>query len=93
MKMRYPRLATTLAIVVCGLWVPAVQANGISFENFSSSNAAQAFGGSTSMMSPIMGGGTGESSESKELLRRMMALDIEELLPLLLMARRLWADL
>jgi len=88
MKMRYPRLATPLAIVVCGLWVPAVQANGISFENFSSSNAVQAFGGSTSMMSPIMGGGTGDSSNSKELLYRMMALDIEKLLPLLMMARR-----
>ncbi|KFJ12950.1 hypothetical protein DR66_4148 [Delftia acidovorans] len=88
MKMRYPRLATTLAIVVCGLWAPAVQANGISFENFSSSNTVQAFGGSTSMMSPIMGRGTGDSSNSKELLYRMMALDIEKLLPLLMMARR-----
>lgn len=86
MKMRYPRLATPLAIAVCGLWAPAVQANGISFENFSSSNTVQAFGGSTSMMSPIMGRGTGDSSNSKELLRRMMALDIE-LLPLLMIAK------
>ncbi|SDY35569.1 hypothetical protein [Delftia lacustris] len=67
MKMRYPRLATTLAIAVCGLWAPAVQANGISFENFSSSNAAQAFFGSYSML-PLMMARTSELSKLMEMM-------------------------
>ncbi|WP_310637851.1 hypothetical protein [Delftia acidovorans] len=68
MKMRYPRLATPLAIAVCGLWAPAVQANGISFENFSSSNAAQAFGGSYSMPPLMMMAQTSESSKLMEIM-------------------------
>lgn len=84
MKMRYPRLATTLAIVVCGLWVPAVQANGISFENFSSSNAAQAFFGSYSML-PLMMARTSELSK----LMEMMAANTgkTELMPLQMIAK------
>lgn len=85
MNMRYPRLATTLAIVVCGLWVPAVQANGISFENFSSSNAAQAFFGSYSMLPLMMVAQTSESSK----LMEMMTANIGEtrLLPFQMMMK------
>jgi len=85
MKMRYPRLATPLAIVVCGLWVPAVQANSISFENFSSSNAAQAFGGSYSMPPLMMMAQTSESSK----LMEMMTANIGEtiLMPLQMIAK------
>ncbi|MEQ6307933.1 hypothetical protein ABN448_12025 [Delftia acidovorans] len=84
MKMRYPRLATTLAIPVCGLWAPAVQANGISFENFSSSNAAQAFFGSYSML-PLMMARTSELSK----LMEMMAANTgkTELMPLQMIAK------
>lgn len=84
MKMRYPRLATTLAIAVCGLWAPAVQANGISFENFSSSNAAQAFFGSYSML-PLMMARTSELSK----LMEMMAANTgkTELMPLQMIAK------
>ncbi|WP_278534079.1 hypothetical protein [Delftia acidovorans] len=89
MKMRYPRLATTLAIVVCGLWVPAVQANGISFENFSSSNAAQAFGGSDLMLPLIMMRQASESLKWMEMMQGMKAANTgkNELLPLLMMAK------
>ncbi len=89
MKMRYPRLATTLAIVVCGLWAPAVQANGISFENFSSSNAAQAFGGSDLMLPLIMMGQASESLKWMEMMQGMKAANTgkNELLPLLMMAK------
>lgn len=85
MKMRYPRLATPLAIAVCGLWAPAVQANGISFENFSSSNAAQAFGGSYSMPPLMMMAQTSESSK----LMEMMTANIGEtrLLPFQMMVK------
>ncbi|WP_152547251.1 hypothetical protein [Delftia sp. RIT313] len=85
MKMRYPRLATPLAIAVCGLWAPAVQANGISFENFSSSNAAQAFGSSYSMPPLMMMAQTSESSK----LMEMMAANIGEtrLMPLQMIAK------
>ncbi len=84
MKMRYPRLATTLAIVVCGLWVPAVQANGISFENFSSSNAAQAFFGSYSML-PLMMARTSELSKLMEMMTANTGKT--ELMPLQMMAK------
>ena len=84
MKMRYPRLATTLAIVVCGLWVPAVQANGISFENFSSSNAAQAFLGSYSML-PLMMARTSELSKLMEMMTANTGKT--ELMPLQMMAK------
>ncbi|GEM_PF-1755725 len=89
MKMRYPRLATTLAIAVCGLWVPAVQANGISFENFSSSNAAQAFGGSYHMLPLIIMGQASESLKWMEMMQGMKAANTgkNELLPLLMMAK------
>ncbi len=89
MKMRYPRLATTLAIVVCGLWAPAVQANGISFENFSSSNAAQAFGGSDLMLPLIMMRQASESLKWMEMMQGMKAANTgkNELLPLLMMAK------
>ncbi|AOV00955.1 hypothetical protein N5K37_04780 [Delftia tsuruhatensis] len=84
MKMRYPRLATTLAIAVCGLWAPAVQGNGISFENFSSSNAAQAFFGSYSML-PLM---MARTSELSKLMEMMTAnTDKTELMPLQMMAK------
>ncbi|WAT88175.1 hypothetical protein [Delftia acidovorans] len=85
MKMRYPRLATPLAIAVCGLWAPAVQANGISFENFSSSNAAQAFLGSYSMLPLMMMAQTSESSK----LMEMMTANIGEtkLMPLQMIAK------
>jgi hypothetical protein len=85
MKMRYPRLATPLAIAVCGLWAPAVQANGISFENFSSSNAAQAFFGSYSMLPLMMVAQTSESSK----LMEMMTANIGEtrLLPFQMMMK------
>ena len=84
MKMRYPRLATTLAIVVCGLWAPAVQANGISFENFSSSNAAQAFLGSYSML-PLMMARTSELSKLMEMMTANTGKT--ELMPLQMMAK------
>ncbi|MDH0421371.1 MULTISPECIES: hypothetical protein [Delftia] len=84
MKMRYPRLATTLAIVVCGLWAPAVQANGISFENFSSSNAAQAFFGSYSML-PLMMARTSELSKLMEMMTANTGKT--ELMPLQMMAK------
>ncbi|QPR33948.1 hypothetical protein I6G96_23880 [Delftia acidovorans] len=85
MKMRYPRLAIPLAIAVCGLWAPAVQANGISFENFSSSNAAQAFFGSYSMLPLMMVAQTSESSK----LMEMMTANIGEtrLLPFQMMMK------
>lgn len=84
MKMRYPRLATTLAIAVCGLWAPAVQANGISFENFSSSNAAQAFFGSYSML-PLMMARTSELSKLMEMMTANTGKT--ELMPLQMMAK------
>ena len=85
MKMRYPRLATPLAIAVCGLWDPAVQANGISFENFSSSNAAQAFGGSYHMLPLII---MGQASESSKLMEMMTAnIGKTELMPLQMMVK------
>ncbi|MDR6731324.1 MULTISPECIES: hypothetical protein [Delftia] len=84
MKMRYPRLATTLAIAVCGLWAPAVQANGISFENFSSSNAAQAFLGSYSML-PLMMARTSELSKLMEMMTANTGKT--ELMPLQMMAK------
>ncbi|WP_139093417.1 hypothetical protein [Delftia sp. JD2] len=87
MNMRYPRLATPLAIVVCGLWVPAVQANGISFEDFSSSNAAQAFVGSYGMM-PLMI--RAQTSELAKLMEMMAAnTGKTELLPFMMMAKGL----
>ena len=88
MKMRYPRLATTLAIVVCGLWVLAVQANGISFENFSSSNAVQAFGGSYSMSPLMMMAQTSESSKLMEMMEMMTAnTGKTKLMPLQMIAK------
>lgn len=84
MKMRYPRLATTLAIAVCGLWAPAVQANGISFENFSSSNAAQAFFGSYIML-PLMMARTSELSKLMEMMTANTGKT--ELMPLQMMAK------
>lgn len=84
MKMRYPRLATTLAVAVCGLWAPAVQANGISFENFSSSNAAQAFLGSYSML-PLMMARTSELSKLMEMMTANTGKT--ELMPLQMMAK------
>ena len=84
MKMRYPRLATPLAIAVCGLWAPAVQANGISFENFSSSNAAQAFFGSYSML-PLMMARTSELSKLMEMMTANTGKT--ELMPLQMMAK------
>ncbi|MPT52071.1 MULTISPECIES: hypothetical protein [Delftia] len=84
MKMRYPRLATTLAIAVCGLWAPPVQANGISFENFSSSNAAQAFFGSYSML-PLMMARTSELSKLMEMMTANTGKT--ELMPLQMMAK------
>lgn len=84
MKMRYPRLATTLAIAVCGLWAPAVQANGISFENFSSSNAAQAFFGSYSML-PLMMARTSELSKLMEMMTANTGKT--ELMPLQMIAK------
>ncbi len=84
MKMRYPRLATTLAIAVCGLWAPAVQANGISFENFSSSNTAQAFFGSYSML-PLMMARTSELSKLMEMMTANTGKT--ELMPLQMMAK------
>jgi len=88
MKMRYPRLATPLAIVVCGLWAPAVQANGISFENFSSSNAAQAFFGSYSMLPLMMVAQTSESSKLMKMMEMMTAnIGKSELMPLQMIAK------
>ncbi|WP_156897986.1 hypothetical protein [Delftia sp. HK171] len=84
MKMRYPRPATTLAIVVCGLWAPAVQANGISFEDFSSSNAAQAFFGSYSML-PLMMARTSELSKLMEMMTANTGKT--ELMPLQMIAK------